>query len=181
MKQSENPLYSAETIAFFKAVNLFCTTIENSQDKSKKDFIKGLMLSLSSLYTAALTLPEFMEDFLEDELETYVTEELYMAVEEIVKQKLGAEDNYLTTQCVEMKYSDTPVLHNISEDVADIYQAVCDALKRLQSEQEQIMTAAMVECVSSFKEYWGLNCVRALEALHTIAFSSQEEDEEEDF
>lgn len=179
MKQSENPLYSAETIAFFKAVSLFCTTIENSQDKSKKDFVRELMLSLSSLYTAALTLPEFMEDLLEEELENYVTEELYMAVEDVVKQKLGAEDNYLTTQCAEMKYSDTPVLHNISEDVADIYQAVCDALKRLQSEQEEIMTAAMAECVSSFREYWGLNCVRALEALHMLAFSMDEDEEEE--
>jgi len=168
-----------ETINFVKSAILFCHVIEQSQDDTSKEFAKKLAGAMAGLYTATIYLPSY--DEVEDdyiELECKVTEEMYNSVVQIVSDKLGAHDDFLTVDHVDMQYSDTPIVVHVSEDVADIYQDIVDMTHRIQSADNAIMCAALKECSEHFYEFWGQCLTRSLGALHSYISAPDEEDEE---
>ncbi len=168
-----------ETINFVKSAILFCHVIEQSENDAPKEFAKKLAGSLAGLYAATNYLPSY--DEVEDdyiELECKVTEEMYNSVVQIVSDKLGTHDDFLTVDHVDMQYSDTPIVAHVSEDMADIYQDIVDMTHRIQSADNAIMCAALKECVEHFHEFWGQCLTRSLGALHSFISSPDDEDEE---
>jgi hypothetical protein len=77
-----------------------------------------------------------------------------------------------------MKYSDTPVTKNISEDLADIYQDIKNFVCLFQVGINETMHDAIVECYSHFGQYWGQTLVNTLRALHDIRYNSPEENDD---
>ena len=167
-----------ETINFIKSAILFCRVIEQSADDTSKDFAKKLAGSLAGLYAATVDLPSYDEEYDYIDLECKVTEAMYNSVIQIVSDKLGAHDDFLTVDHVDMQYSDTPIVVHVSEDIADIYQDIVDMTHRIQRADNALMCAALKECVDHFHEFWGQCLTRSLGALHSYISAPDDEDED---
>ena len=86
-------------------------------------------------------------------------------------QKLGENDDYLEVFVEDMKYSDTPVRKCISEDIADIYQALRNFVQSYRSGLEEVMNEAVAVCVDSFRNYWGQVLTNTLRAVHNVRYN----------
>lgn len=180
-RQKVMDINNQETINFIKSAILFCHVIEQSENDAPKDFAKKLAGALAGLYAATVELPSYddeEDEYDEIELECKVTEAMYNSVVQIVSDKLGAHDDFLTVDHVDMQYSDTPIVVHVSEDMADIYQDIVDMTHRIQSADKAIMIAALKECVEHFHEFWGQCLTRSLGALHSYISAPDDEEEE---
>ena len=120
------------------------------------------------------------EPFNDEGLETFVTEDSYEVVRLTLANLLAQHDTYLDVFVAEMKYSDTPITKNISEDLADIYQDVKDFIIRFQLGINDTMHDAILECREHFNIYWGQTLVNTLRALHEIKYGISDDNENDD-
>ena len=116
--------------------------------------------------------------------ESYVTEETYEVLRINLAGILAEKDDYLDVFIQDMVYSDQPIKKNISEDLADIYQAIKDFIFVFQLGLNETMNDSLAICQEQFKEYWGQTLVNTLRALHDVKYNHAAEEEdtiEEDF
>ena len=72
-----------------------------------------------------------------------------------------------------MAFSDTTLAATISEDLADVYQALKDYASCCQVGDEQVMNDALFVCINDFKNYWGARLLGALRALHLVSVAPE--------
>ncbi len=80
---------------------------------------------LPLLYLKGSVLPK-NEIELDEDIEKFITESDWSFIRSAVKEKVGANDEYLEVFEEDMQYSDTPVVATISENMADIYYDIKD-------------------------------------------------------
>ncbi|MCQ2110795.1 MAG: DUF5063 domain-containing protein [Bacteroidaceae bacterium] len=147
----------------------YCTFLENSESCSQDHFIDVMSKMLPLLYLKASMLPEF--DIDEDiDVKESVTEADYDYIREITARIISDQDDYLEVFVEEMRYSDTPIRKCISEDLADIYQALKNFVESFKSADNQIMTQSVAICRDGFAEYWGQTLANTLRAIHAAKF-----------
>ena len=95
--------------------------------------------------------------------------------------KLGGNDDYLEVFVEDMKYSDTPVRKCISEDLADIYQALRNYVQSYRSGLDEVMTEALAVCTDGFRTYWGQTLANTLRAIHNVRYNSYQNPDETAF
>ncbi|MGL5272424.1 MAG: DUF5063 domain-containing protein, partial [Phocaeicola sp.] len=110
--------------------------------------------------------------------EQVVTEEEYEHVRLSIAHVLAEKDDYLEVFLPDMVYSDTPIKRNISEDLADIYQALKDFIGVFQLGLNETMHDSLVICKEQFEEYWGQRLVNTMRALHDVKYSQSLTDDE---
>ena len=121
MTKKEDIVFSRNTIEFVTVAAEFCAYLERCNEHTRKDFTDTMLKLLPLLYLKAQMLPD--DDRIEDDtLQDFVTEDSYEILRITIAELLAEKDAYLDVFVAEMKYSDTPVTKNISEDLADIYQ-----------------------------------------------------------
>ena len=146
---------------------------------SRDTFVDTSLKILPLLYLKAAMLPE--TEIIGDEApESYVTEETYEVLRINLAGILAEKDDYLDVFIQDMVYSDQPIKKNISEDLADIYQAIKDFIFVFQLGLNETMNDSLAICQEQFKEYWGQTLVNTLRALHDVKYRQSEEDEPED-
>ena len=77
-----------------------------------------------------------------------------------------------------MKYSETPIIANVSEALADIYQDLKDVISVYRMGNEPQMLEALYICFENFVTYWGQQLVNVLRALHNIRYTLDNDDDE---
>lgn len=165
MNKDQNVIYDNNTIEFVTVALSFCGLMESSDSLSVEDFIDKNVKVLPLLYLKAVLLPE--TELLNDEtLETFVTETEYEMLKHKIATLLGEKDDYLEVFHPDMPYSDTPVLANISEDLADIYQDLKNFISVFKLGLPDTMNDALYICKENFIDYWGQRLLNALRALH---------------
>ena len=87
---------------------------------------------------------------------------------------LGEKDDYLEVFVDDMKYSDTPVRKCISEDLADIYQALKNFVQAYRSGLEEVMTESVAVCAENFRTYWGQILTNTLRAIHNVRYEESD-------
>jgi hypothetical protein len=132
------------------------------------------------LYIKAQMLPD-EERINDDELEDFVTEDSYEILRMDIAELLADKDCYLDVFVADMKYSDTSVTKNISEDIADIYQDIKNFVSLFKLGINETMHDAIVECNEHFREYWGQTLVNTLRALHDARYNTDPDTEEEEY
>lgn len=159
--------FTKGSIEFLTVAAETCKFLE-SQQNNKNQFITTLRKLLPLLYlkTAVTDIPS--EQIYMDEPEHFVTENDYNYIKQKIAELLGNDDVYLTTVHNDMKYSDTPIAANISEDLADIYQSLKDFTSCSQLNNENLLNDALLICLNDFKTYWGGKLLNAELALHAI-------------
>lgn len=176
---SKHPVYSDSVVQFVAFGTAFCYILENESEFDKKGFISSVTRVLAMLYFRATTLPVIIEESIDGELGESVTEELYESIRATISKKLEGSDEYLEVFTEDMKYSDTPVIQFISEDLCDIYQDLKNFIENYKTEELSIMNNSLFLCKQSFETYWGQKLVNVLRALHSLCYAQSEEDDDE--
>lgn len=174
----EDIVFSRNTIEFVTVAAEFCAYLERIEEHSKKDFVDTMLKILPLMYLKVQMLPN-EERVNEDISEDFVTEECYEILRISIAETFAEQDTYLDVFVSDMKYSDTPVTKNISEDLADIYQDIKNFVSRFQLGINEVMHDAIIECNEHFRQYWGQTLVNTLRALHDIKYNTEEDYEVE--
>lgn len=172
-------VYTPPVIEFVTVAAETCLFLERAVDLSRGTFVDKSVKILALLYlkTSMLEIPSRVY---EDETERFVTEEDYNDIKEQVEALLGEQDSYLETFHPDMAMSDTPVAAFVSENLADVYQELKDFAANYQLADTDVMNDALVTCLEAFGEHWGQKALNALKALHSIKYSGQADEDEED-
>lgn len=172
-------IFSKNTIEFVTVGVEFCAFIEKVPETEKSEFIDTAVKMLPLLYLKATLLPDKKESSEYDvQVEHFVNEEIYEYIRNSIEQLLGEQDSYLEVFQSDMQYSETPIVANVSEDMADIYQDIKDFVSVYSLGNEECMRTALNECTDNFINYWGQKLVNVLRALHTLRYSPEEIDDE---
>ncbi|MBR2638729.1 MAG: DUF5063 domain-containing protein [Bacteroidaceae bacterium] len=177
MNEKEDIVFSRNTVEFVTVAAEFCAYIERANEYSRKEFVGTMLKLLPLLYLKAQMLSS--DERLNDEdLQDFVTEDSYEVLRITIAEILADRDTYLDVFVDDMKYSDTPVTKNISEDIADIYQDIKNFVCLFQIGINETMHDAIVECNNNFANYWGQTLVNTLRALHDIKYNCPEDDDD---
>lgn len=176
MEESRDIVFMRNTVEFVTVAAEFCNYIERTGEQNRKDFVETMLKILPLLYLKAQMLPDD-ERTNDDEAEDFVSEDSYEVLRISLSDLLAEKDTYLDVFVEDMKYSDTPITKNISEDLADIYQDVKNFVCLFQVGINEIMHNAIIDCKENFRRYWGQRLVNTQRALHDIAYNTNLEDE----
>ena len=177
MKQ-ENQNFNKDVIEFVTVAVQFCLLAENANQIERKDFIDKMTKIIPLLYLKASMLPQY--DDLDDMfIEQFVEEENYNIIRANIAMLLGQYDDFLEVFVEDMKYSDTPILSTISENIADIYQEVKDFVMNYKiAANDEVLFEAVAKCYNDFKFSWGQKLVNVLRPLHEMRYQLDSFDEE---
>ena len=175
MERTTQAIFDTNTVEFVTVAAEFCGFLERTPEMHRTDFVDRILKLLPLLYLKASLLPE-CEPINDIAPETFVTEGDYEHLRSLIAENLGEYDDYLEVFLDEMAYSDTPIKQNISEGLADIYQSLKDFVCVYQLGLDHTMNDALVRCRAHFAEYWGQRLVNVMRALHSVKYSSNEDD-----
>lgn len=170
MKDTENKyLYTSHILDLVRVGTEYCKFLENRDHQISRDEFTDLMRGLLPMLYLKMA---FVRDLPDSEgwTEPFVTEEDYNLVRTYVSQLMAERDDYLDVFVEDFKYSDTPVLRTISEDLADIYQAIRELVEAFRMGNEEMMEAALKEAKEGYESHWGQTLLNALRALHDARF-----------
>ena len=160
--------FDKNTVEFVTVAAEYCAYLEQIFDKDPERVLDVLCKLLPLVYLKATMLPALESEGLY--LEEFVKEADYDEIRFMLAQKLGENDDYLEVFVEDMKYSDTPVRKCISEDMADIYQALRNFVQSYRSGLEEVMTESLAVCAESFRTYWGQVLTNTLRAVHNVRY-----------
>ncbi|MCR4614048.1 MAG: DUF5063 domain-containing protein [Bacteroidaceae bacterium] len=170
-----SPVYQRDVLEFVTVAVQFCAYLEEAEQKQPREFVDTMLRLLPLLYLKGTLLPAFDMDE-ETELQDFVTEENYDIVRSNVAMLMGEHDDYLDVFMEDMKYSDTPILTTVSENLADIYQDLKNFALNYRQEVETVMQEALAEVKENFEHYWGQRCVNVMRALHDVRYNSSDDE-----
>ena len=89
---------------------------------------------------------------------------------------MGEKDEYLEVFMEDMKYSDSPILATISENLADIYQELKNfVMSYKHAADEAQMLNALADVKENFQFSWGQKMVNVMRALHEVRYAEVDE------
>jgi hypothetical protein len=172
--QEQSLVLQHDVLEFLTVAVQYCAYVESAEQRERNEFVETMLKLLPLLYLKGMLLTPFdMND--EVELEDAVTEENYDIVRTNISYVMGEQDDYLDVFVEDMKYSDTPILTTVSENLADVYQDLKNFCVAMRSESDELMTEAVAQCRQNFEHYWGQRLVNVMRALHDVRFGNQQE------
>ncbi len=168
--------FDRNTVEFVTVAAEYCAFLEQIYDKEPTRVADVISKLLPLVYLKASMLTDAEPERLY--LEEIVTEPEYDAIRMSLQQKFGENDDYLEVFVEDMKYSDTPVRRCISEDLADIYQALKNFVHSYRSGLDEVMEEAVAVCSEGFRTYWGQTLTNTLRAVHNVRYNSDLNEDE---
>ncbi|HIU90058.1 MAG TPA: DUF5063 domain-containing protein [Candidatus Caccomonas pullistercoris] len=174
MENSSNPIYSRPVLDFVTVAAEFCKYLEQCRGTEQAEFVDVIRKLIPMLYLKASMVTASRE--CDGYVEHPVTEDDYDYVRQSVADIMGTFDDYLDVFVADFKYSDTPIRRQISEDLADAYQALRNFVEVFRQGYDEAMQVALAEVLEQFETAWGQNVLNALRALHDVKFGAQTEE-----
>ena len=140
------------------------------------EFVDTIVKILPLLYLKATLLPKY--EMLDDDYypEDFVTEDNYNIVRANISMLMEEKDDYLDVFMEDMKYSESPILTTVSENLADIYQELKNvAMNYKHAVDEVSMMNALSVVKEEFQYSWGQKLVNVQRALHEVRYSETDE------
>ena len=162
--------FEKNTVEFVTVAAEYCAFLEQVFDKEPARVVDVLSKLLPLIYLKAAMLADTEPEGLY--LEEIVSEPDYDAIRLSLQEKFGENDDYLEVFVEDMKYSDTPVRKCISEDLADIYQALKNFIHSYRSGLDEVMEEAVAVCSEGFRTYWGQTLANTMRAVHNVRYSA---------
>lgn len=171
-------IYDKNTLEFTTVALEYLAWLEDTGAYDLSRFVRHGVKLLPLLYLKATLLPETdIEDDDELDLPACITEVTYHVISSRIADIMGEYDDYLETFHPDLQYSDIPIVTHVSENLADIYQALGDFVAVFRDSDEQTMLLALQLCINNFRQYWGQTCLNALRALHAVCYREDFDDE----
>ncbi|MGM9803582.1 MAG: DUF5063 domain-containing protein [Muribaculaceae bacterium] len=160
---------SPNSLAFIALANEYCSAIENVLNYEKLDFMAQMIKLLPRIYISAtdIKITDSSEEYY---IEPYLEEEYYDNMRNNIAALLGEDDVYLETFQDDMKYSDTPISANISEDLADLYQEFYNFVASVRDVSNEAIKSILITCKEDFANFWGQQLCNVLRALHSAYY-----------
>ncbi|MGL5683053.1 MAG: DUF5063 domain-containing protein [Marinifilaceae bacterium] len=177
MDEFQTVVYSKQVIEFVAVAKEFCDFVETTTQMESVDFAERLQKFLPLIYLKGSMLPQ-CEGADDEYLEESVTESDYERVRMSVSRLMGAHDEYLEVFDDEMQYSAEPIVHLVSEGVADVYQDLKNFIMVYRCGLDDVMTEALWALNNNFELYWGKTVASLLRAVHLSVYKLKEEQEE---
>jgi hypothetical protein len=178
MDKNTDPAYSRNVIEFVAVANEYCKYAEHSSEIKGDEMLRILQRLLPLLYLKASLLPA-LEPFFEDGNEKFVTEPDWFRIHDMFKDRFGKANDYLEVFDEKINDSDSPVMSNLAENMADIYQDLKNFLLLYQTGTSEVMNDAIWECRMNFENFWGQTLVNSMRAIHKFIYSGEEIQREE--
>ena len=178
---NNSSVYERDILELVTVAVEFCAYVEYAAEKDRKIFISTMQKLLPLLYLKGVLAPkyELTEECDADCLSSFVSMENYDIVRNNVAFVMGEYDSFLDVFVEDMKYSDTPILSSVSENIADIYQDLKNFVCAYKDGTEEMRYDAIVMCKSNFENYWGQRLVNVLRALHEINYGERINEDED--
>jgi hypothetical protein len=173
MDTKTDQIYSRNVIDFVAVANEFCKYAEHASELKGDELLKILQRILPLMYLKASLLPS-LNPYFDEGNEKFVTESDWIGINDILKEKFGTANDYLEVFDEKIAETDGPVLSNLSENMADIYQDIKDFILLYQTGTEEVMNDAVWECRMNFENFWGQKLVNAMRAIHKFIYSGEE-------
>ncbi|MDR2232756.1 MAG: DUF5063 domain-containing protein [Tannerella sp.] len=162
-------IYDKNTLEFTTVALEYLAWLEKAGPDGMSQFVNHAVKLLPLLYFRATLLPDTdIRDAVEFDSPACISEITYNNICSRVAGIMGENDDYLETFHPDMQYSDTPIISHISENLADIYQALGDFTGVFRDSDEETMLLSLQRCIENFRLYWGQDCLNALKALHAV-------------
>lgn len=171
-----SPIYQKDVLELVTVAVEYCTYLEQSEGHTRSELLDTMSKLLPLLYLKGTLLPQY-ETFDDNEPADYVTEENYNIIRGNIAYIMGEQDDYLDVFVDDMKYSDSPILMTISENLADIYQDLKNFAYIYKIGVEDEMLAAVETVKRNFENYWGQKLTNVLRAIHEAKYSNNDLDE----
>ena len=166
MQNNDKILYSKSVLDFITISTEYCKFLEQIQGTDFHNFCQVMKGILPMIYLKATLLKNMSE--VEGWNEKKLTESDYQFIQTSITELLGQHDYYLDTFVDDFKYSETPILCTISENLADIYQQLRELVETFREGYEDSMTVELYECQEEFRLQWGQKLLNALRAIHNL-------------
>lgn len=176
-KESKSLVYSHEVLEFVTVAVQYCALLEQAETLDRRNFVETIQKLLPLLYLKGALTPKY-EPMVDDCLQDYVSEENYNIIRNNVAYIMGEQDDFLDVFVEDMKYSESPILCTISENLADIYQDLKNFAYVMKVGTEEAMELALYECICNFETYWGLKVANTMRALHEVRYAMEDEDDD---
>ena len=170
MNTQDNPLYQRDILEFVTVAVQYCAYLEDSEGRSREEFVDTMSKLLPLLYLKGSLLPQY-ETYSDNMLSDYVTEENYDIIRNNIAYIMADKDDYLDVFVDDMKYSDEPIMMTISENLADIYQDIKNFAYIYKQGVEDEMMSALELCNQNFRTDWGQKLVNVLRAIHEVKYT----------
>ncbi len=177
MEKSESPIYSHDVLELVTVAVKYCTFVETANERQREEFCDTILKLLPLLYLKGAVCPKFDALDMDSEPFMYVTQENYDIVRNNIACVMGETDDYLDVFVEDMKYSDSPVLTTVSENLADIYQDLKNFVLAYRDGTEEERLHALADCKMNFETYWGQRLTNVMRALHEVRYSLTDDEE----
>lgn len=171
-------VYSHDVLEFVTVAVQYCAFLEQSEGTDRMNFVDKVLKMLPLLYLKGALIPKY-EPLTDVMLQDYVTEENYDIIRNNIAVVMGEHDDYLDVFVEDMRYSDSPILCTVSENLADVYQDLKNFVCAMKDGMEDTMEEALFECKCNFENYWGLKVANTMRALHEVRYNMNEDDLED--
>ena len=175
-KDKTSVVYGRDVMEFVTVVVEYCAFLEQAAGKERLAFVDTLTKLLPLLYLKASLLPKY--EILNEAYysEDFVTEEDYNIVRTHIYNIMGEKDDYLDVFVEDMKYSESPILTTVSENLADIYQELKNfAMRYKNAADEEEMMNVLADVKEEFQYSWGQKVVNVMRALHEVRYTEEDE------
>lgn len=173
MKQEEkSPVYGRDVMELVTVAVEYCVFLEQAEGKERVEFVDTMVKILPLLYLKATLLPKY--EILDAEYvpEDFVTEDNYNIVRANISTIMEDKDDYLDVFLEDMKYSESPILTTVSENLADIYQELKNfVMSYKHAADEELMMNALCVVKEEFQYSWGQKLVNVQRALHEVKYA----------
>lgn len=168
--------FAKGSIEFLTVAVEFCNYVEHL-DTDRTVFLDKMSKLMALVYLKASMVKPGVPVY-EEMPEKTVDENDYEAVRGDVSGVLGEKDRYLSAIHPDIALSDTVIAASVSEDIADVYQALGDFAAVARLGNEDLMNDALIVCMDDFRSYWGTRLLSAMLAIHQIITESYDREEE---
>ena len=164
---------SPNTVAFIGLCNEFRIAMESAREAERDCFVDSMLRLLPRIYISATDLrPDSVTEPEEAYLAEALDEDYYESVRRSVEALLGPDDVYLEVFEEDMKYSDTPIAANISEDLTDLMQVFYNFIATVKDSPDEVILSALSSLRDDFESYWSTKLCNVLRPLNQLRYNN---------
>jgi len=166
----DHVVYKPEVVEFVTVANEFCSFVERFSEYNNRDFFEKARKFLPLIYLKACLLPKTESDAYM-ETEKFVTEDDWNFLHEGLKKLFAQYDEYAEEFEDRLHETDELQTSSLSENFADIYNALKDFLILYRDGLVEVMNEALWSLNENFDLYWGKAIVNSLRVIHNLLSS----------
>ena len=165
-------LIAPQTKEFARLSRRFFEYLEKLPDKDISVFWTAQLRFLSEIYKKVLALPQIEAHYSPD-VEKYITEQDYNDIFIKLISYIGTMDRFSDFSDLRHPGKVKVIEASVSEMLADIYQELKDFTLLYETGTLENMNDAIVECIESFAQHWGVKLLSATRIMHVNLYQQR--------